>query len=171
MQTRLKSLLRSWLPVLIWLAIIAVESTDLMSSSSTESILYRLFSFFLGPINQRTFDFYHALLRKVGHFTGYAVLSLLIFRALILSHFRFLGSAARRMACVAVALTFIVASLDEWHQTLLPSRTGTIRDVLLDTSGALVAAVLLSVYLHWRTKFTAVRSEIAPDQLRCKVER
>jgi VanZ family protein len=41
-----------------------------------------------------------------------------------------------------------VAILDEWHQTFLPSRTGSLRDVALDTMGAMVMqAVVLIVTL------------------------
>lgn len=33
--------------------------------------------------------------------------------------------------------------LDEWHQSFLPSRTATFRDVLLDSSAALAAQIVL----------------------------
>jgi len=49
-------------------------------------------------------------------------------------------------------MTALVASLDEWHQTFLPSRTGTIRDVVLDSAAALGAQVLLFLWLReWRS--------------------
>jgi VanZ family protein len=37
----------------------------------------------------------------------------------------------------------VVASADEWHQTMIPSRTGTVSDVVLDTVGATVAQILI----------------------------
>ena len=37
---------------------------------------------------------------------------------------------------LAILSTAIVASCDEFHQTFIPSRTGTPVDVLLDTAGA-----------------------------------
>jgi VanZ family protein len=40
-------------------------------------------------------------------------------------------------------MTALVASLDEWHQTFIPSRTGTYKDVLLDSAAALCVQVLL----------------------------
>jgi VanZ family protein len=44
----------------------------------------------------------------------------------------------------------LVASLDEWHQTYIPSRTGTFHDVLLDSAAALVAQILLFIILRSR---------------------
>ena len=41
----------------------------------------------------------------------------------------------------------LVASLDEWHQSYLPSRTGTWHDVVLDSTAALIAQILLYILL------------------------
>jgi VanZ family protein len=44
----------------------------------------------------------------------------------------------------------LVAALDELHQSLLSSRTGTLRDVVLDSSAALIAQILIFVILRRR---------------------
>jgi VanZ family protein len=44
-----------------------------------------------------------------------------------------------------------VATLDEWHQSFLPSRTGTFRDVILDSSAAVVAQIALFVILRMQS--------------------
>jgi len=50
----------------------------------------------------------------------------------------------RLESCVlAVLSTAIVASCDEIHQSFLPSRTGKLTDVLLDSSGALTMCALV----------------------------
>jgi VanZ family protein len=41
--------------------------------------------------------------------------------------------------------TLSVAALDEWHQSFIPSRTGTVWDVLLDS----VAGVAFLVIAYW----------------------
>ncbi len=46
---------------------------------------------------------------------------------------------------LAIFSTALVASADEFHQSFLPSRTGTPLDVLLDTTGA--SALCLLVWL------------------------
>ena len=48
-----------------------------------------------------------------------------------------------RWGTVSFLMTTLVASLDEWHQTFLPSRTGTVRDVILDSSAALTAQIVI----------------------------
>jgi VanZ family protein len=57
-----------------------------------------------------------------------------------------------RWGTVSFLMTTLVASLDEWHQTFLPSRTGTVRDVILDSSAALIAQVVLFVWLKGEKK-------------------
>jgi VanZ family protein len=49
----------------------------------------------------------------------------------------------------------MVASLDEWHQSYIPSRTGTYKDVLLDSSAALIAQIAILVFFFLRTKSSA----------------
>jgi VanZ family protein len=76
--------------------------------------------------------------RKIVHFLEYAVLAWLWCRA-------FTGSGAlalRTSAVVAVLLASAYAASDEYHQTFVPGRAGTVRDWLIDTAGALVGAAV-----------------------------
>jgi VanZ family protein len=52
-------------------------------------------------------------------------------------------------ATIAVLGTALVASLDEWHQSFLPSRTGTPRDVLLDSCAGIAAQILVFLWVTW----------------------
>jgi VanZ family protein len=135
-----------WLPVAIWLGIIVLESTDMMSAEHTGSWLYRVLAVLFGRINPPRFELLHHVLRKTGHFLGYGVLCVLLFRALRAT---FTGKL-RRYALTALGLTFLVASLDEWHQHFLLSRTGKFGDVLLDTCGAACLQLLVLLLLRWR---------------------
>jgi VanZ family protein len=143
---------KPWLAAALWLGLIAFESTDWLSSGHTGSLLYSLAVRLFGPINPISFDIFHHYLRKTGHVFGYAMLSLLFFRAwratlpkINLAHWSFQWSA------IAWVSTVAVASLDEWHQTFLPSRTGTIRDVFLDSAAAVAMQVLLWLLLRGRS--------------------
>jgi VanZ family protein len=44
---------------------------------------------------------------------------------------------------LSIASTFIIASLDEFHQRFVPGRVGSFRDVLIDTGGALFLSIVL----------------------------
>jgi VanZ family protein len=48
-------------------------------------------------------------------------------------------------------MTVVVASLDEFHQSFIPSRTGRWQDVVLDSAAALGLQILLYVILRTRT--------------------
>ena len=76
-------------------------------------------------------------------YSEYAILALLILRAIKLS----LRPAARRWswprAGVALLIAAAYAATDEWHQSFVPSRTADLKDVLIDSSGALIGVMLM----------------------------
>jgi len=53
-----------------------------------------------------------------------------------------------RWARIAVLGTALVATLDEWHQSFLPSRTGRWQDVVLDTSAGIAAQILVVLWMR-----------------------
>jgi VanZ family protein len=131
-----------WLPSVMWLAIIATESTNLGSADHTSRILYPIFHF-LFDMDQSQFAGWHVVLRKTGHFVGYFTLSVLLFRSWRASFPRLSTRWCLQWATLAFLGTSLVAILDERHQSSLPSRTGTFRDVILDSSAGLVAQSVL----------------------------
>jgi VanZ family protein len=94
------------------------------------------------------FEGWHFLLRKIGHFVGYFTLSVLLFRAWRATFPRLSTRWCVQWAMVAFLSTSLVAMLDEWHQSFLPSRTGTFRDVILDSSAGLAAQIVLFAILQ-----------------------
>jgi VanZ family protein len=143
-----KELLKTWIAAGLWIVLIMIESTSYLSSANTSRFLYPILHFLFG-IEDARFQVLHHYLRKIGHFVGYFVLSFLLFRSwrvtLPLS-----STWAIRCAAIAFLMSAFVASLDEWHQTFLPSRTGTIHDVMLDSVGALVAQILILLWVRSR---------------------
>ena len=153
----------NWLPLVVWLSLILVESTDLMSSDHTGSFLLRLFSLLhLGSPGEWVWALNH-LLRKLGHVIGYGMISVLFFRA-CRNHLRWRHGFSpsslwsddwdwvwrAQWAILGVAFTFLIATADELHQMTIPSRTGTWHDVALDTSAAIAAQFLLRRWMAWR---------------------
>ncbi|MGQ0645532.1 MAG: VanZ family protein [Elusimicrobiota bacterium] len=81
--------------------------------------------------------FYDLILRKAAHFIEYAVLALLVWRALAGS-----GSVPPRgIFWGAFGFCVLYAVSDEWHQGFVPGRVPSRLDVLLDSLGALAAVV------------------------------
>jgi VanZ family protein len=141
--------LKTWIAAILWLIVIAIESTDWLSSHHTSRILYPLFHFLFG-LDPDRFETWHFFIRKGGHVFGYGLLSILLFRAWRETLPSRTGERwTWRWASIAVLGTAIVASLDEWHQSYIPSRTGTARDVILDTCAGIGAQILL---FFWRVR-------------------
>jgi VanZ family protein len=157
--------MRNWIVALLWLSLIALESTNTMSAENTTRWLYPLFHRLTG-VDFLHFQIWDHYLRKTGHFVGYFMLSLFMFGAWR-STLRVSWAAAWtvRWASAAFLSAAVVASLDEWHQTFLPERTGTIRDVFLDSAAALTAQLLIAFLLRWRTARRGPERETQPSEV------
>ncbi len=144
------NLLKAWIAAILWLIVIAIESSALLSAHNTSRILYPLLHFLFG-LDWKRFHHWHFYIRKTGHVVGYAILSVLLFRAWRATLPAMDNSKwTLRWATIALLGTAFVASLDEWHQSFIPSRTGRWQDVVLDTCAAVAAQVL--IFLWWRSR-------------------
>ncbi len=150
-----RSVLKAWIAAILWLILIAIESTALLSASNTSRILYPLLHYIF-RIDWMRFEYWHFYIRKGGHVVGYATLSILLFRAWRatlpdMSNAKW----TPRWSTIAILGTILVASLDEWHQTFIPSRTGTWKDVVLDTCAGIAGQILI---IFWYRIFGAAES-------------
>jgi VanZ family protein len=145
----------NWIPAALSVLMIVLESTATMSASNTSHWLYPLWVRLFGPISADHWNEVHHLIRKTGHFVGYGLVSVSFFHGwrrtlhrIAVTHWDLL----RRAAVLAVLCTLLIASLDEYHQSFLPSRTRSPIDVCIDLSGAIVAQlfVLLVIQLFSR---------------------
>ncbi len=149
MSTDRHHVLKAWIATILWLIVIAIESTTYLSANNTSRILYPVLHFFF-RLSHARFEHWHFYIRKGGHVFGYGLLSILLFRA-----WRETLPSIRdskwtvRWATIAVLGTALVASLDEWHQSYLPSRTGTVHDVILDTCAGIAAQILVFLSVKW----------------------
>jgi VanZ family protein len=78
-------------------------------------------------------------MRKLAHVSEYAVLAVLLYRAFVhtaLKDRRALSAGLVLLLCAAYAAT------DEFHQAFVPSRTASLRDVMIDICGATLAVIL-----------------------------
>jgi VanZ family protein len=154
------NLLKAWIAAILWLIVIAIESTAMLSANNTGRILYPILHYLFG-LDWEHFEDWHFFIRKGGHVVGYGILSILLFRA-----WRATWPAMSdvkwtlRWSTVAILGTAFVASLDEWHQSFIPTRTGRWQDVVLDTCAGVAAQFLL--FLWWRsfTKSAASRRAV-----------
>ncbi|MFZ5453497.1 MAG: VanZ family protein [Thermodesulfobacteriota bacterium] len=129
-----------WLPPLLLSGGILLFSGNLGSSEHTKKLLDWVLSWL--PFGEMPWpEQGQGLLRKIGHVTAYGSLSWLWFRAL----WRHLGGRLRTVVLFSLGLCLLIALLDEGHQSMMPSRTGSIWDVALDFGAAVLAALALSL--------------------------
>ena len=86
--------------------------------------------------------------RKCVHLTEYAVLALLLWRALRKPVKNDPRPWLWREARLALLMVALYAASDEFHQCFVPTRTGLVSDVLVDTAGG--AAGLLALWAFGR---------------------
>ncbi|MDP9192455.1 MAG: VanZ family protein [Acidobacteriota bacterium] len=121
---------RTWLPVIVWSAVIFSASTDSFSSIESRGWLASI----AGPEMAGALNI---AIRKLGHVVVYAILGILAWRA------------DRRMI-VAIAIALIVAVTDETRQSMARLRTGSPWDVLLDGLSAWFGILVVTRMGMWR---------------------
>ncbi len=112
-------------------------------------MLVPLLEFLLPGAAPETVLYLHGLLRKLAHVSEFALLTVLLGRALVRPH-RTLAWLAWRVLPMAAGW----AILDEWHQTFVPGRVGAVTDVLVDSVGVLLGSAL---FVALRPRFSSGR--------------
>lgn len=92
---------------------------------------------------QDTIDF---LAHKMVHVVMYAFLYFLLFRAFYSLQKK--GTPTNTTYFWAVTISIIYGASDELHQTFVPTRTGTVRDVFIDTLGIILMFQYTKYYLQ-----------------------
>lgn len=127
-----------WLPPLVWMAVIMAFSSTTFSAEATGGVLAPLLRWLAPWVTDAQVEALHALGRKAGHVTEYAILAALWFRAFATGR----GLSPRPSAWLALGISLAWAFLDEAHQATLPSRTASAGDVVIDAAGAVLALVV-----------------------------
>lgn len=138
-------ILRDWVPLFFWMGLIFFMSTDTGSATHTSRILEPLLRWLNPNISPAKIEQFHFVVRKCGHLGEYAVLAILCWRALM--HFRSAQScrSALKNAAIAWVICAGYAASDEFHQSFFSSRGASVRDVLIDSCGALIGLTVLMI--------------------------
>jgi VanZ family protein len=149
---KFRELIKFWLPVLVWMAVISVGSTDLMSEEHTSRFITPFLRWLKPDISLAVIAQIHFFVRKAGHVTEYAILAALIFRALRGVFRRF-----RDQALAAFILAALFAGADEFHQSFVASRTSSVGDVGIDSIGAIISLGICGMIYCARPRRTVQR--------------
>ena len=134
-------------PLIVWMFFISFASTGEFSAINTSRIVRPLLLWFFPDLSEERIRLAHFLLRKVAHIIEYVVLGWLAARAFIGSSHEFLR---RRWFLVSLLLTVFQALLDEYHQSFVPSRSGSLYDSGIDIAGGLIGVIGFA-YFHYHT--------------------
>lgn len=117
---KVEKIVKFWLPAVLWAVVIFSFSS--LPTLKTSEIYWQ--------------DF---IIKKLAHLTEYAVLAVLLYRALKSS-----GVEKKKAGYWAILITLFYGITDEFHQNFTPGREPKIRDVVIDTIGG-----GLGIYLIW----------------------
>ena len=94
-------------------------------------------------------------IRKSAHFIEYAILAAAIALPLWIRRHR-----GRRLWLVSMLGAALYAATDEFHQSFVPGRSCELKDVMIDTAGAALGAVLfilaMKLFCHKKIKDTII---------------
>lgn len=121
------------MPVIVWMAMIFIASSDSESGPRGSRILGPLIRWLYPDIAPEVLEGIILAARKIVHFVTFGLLAALFWRALSGGT---RGPWRARTAWLSLGLTFAYAVSDEWHQSFVPTRVGSWVDVLIDTAGA-----------------------------------
>ena len=135
-----RSLVKYWIPVIAWMLLIFVASGDLMSAEHTTRFLVPFLLWLKPGISVETVALIQFCVRKAAHLTEYAILALLLCRAVFRgTNLKWARSTLFVSAWIACVL---VATGDEFHQSFVESRGASPWDVMIDSAGAIFGLLI-----------------------------
>jgi VanZ family protein len=136
-------------PLILWAALIFIGSSDLLSASHTSVFLRKPLHWFFPGVSEAAVIAIHFALRKLGHFTEYAILAMLAARALRSSSHELLR---HRWFWISLVFVILYALSDEFHQSFVSSRMASIFDSLIDTAGGLAALIVVAIRVRKKNR-------------------
>ena len=161
----MKFFLKYWLPLLIWLGVIFVGSTSVMSAEHTSRYIVPFLLWLKPGMSPAAIWTILVVARKCAHVTEYAVLALLLWRAF--RNVQVLRTRTLMVFGAALLGCALFAASDEFHQTFVKSRTPAVHDVFLDVTGAVLGLLIgLSFARRHPKKFRATtHNQVVDAQL------
>jgi len=137
-----------WLLLIAWMCIIFWFSHQPSIQSDEQSYLVISMLRTIGINFNGVFgELSNFVIRKLGHFTEYFILYLLFYNVLK-EYFKFKSSIF-----LSIVFVFLYACSDEFHQLFIIGRDGSIKDVILDTSGGMIG--MLIVYIKNKIEYVS----------------
>ncbi len=149
-ETYRRMRLKYWIPTILVAILISIFSTHYFTDERTGRIIIPTLHWFFPSASRRTLHLMHMGIRKLAHVTEFGVFSAFVFRGVRAERTGWRWSWA--LATLVIAMVY--AAFDEWHQSFVPLRVATPRDVAIDIFGAILAQALVWWYATRKWRFT-----------------
>lgn len=145
------SLVILWMGLIFWFSAQNGDRSSALSGGLIEKIASMITPHFADWTEEQQAEViaqWQFIVRKLAHFTEYALLGVLMMLALSAHTHRMLSQIL-----IAAAIGLLYAAGDEWHQSFVPGRGPGIRDVCIDFLGALTGILLSAlIAVIWRRR-------------------
>nr|WP_312579430.1 VanZ family protein [Sedimentibacter sp.] len=146
-----------WIPVLLWMVLIfSLSAQPSYQSNGLSKNVTRIIIDIIGRIipidievstvNDAGIQLNH-IVRKLGHFFEYLILGILVINAL-----KKYGHKNSRILSYSIIICVLYASSDEIHQLFVPGRGGQVKDVIIDSFGAMSGILIYEIMFLFRKK-------------------
>lgn len=154
----------TWIPAILIMVMIYTFSSKPANISGQSSMqlvdsIYSVYENITGQTKVEedrlsTLETLERIVRKGAHVLEYTLLSLSLAWPLWLR-----GLRGARLGLFSIGISVIYAATDEFHQTFVPGRSGEIRDVLIDSLGALIGFLIFILII--KIYNTRIRKQIS----------
>jgi VanZ family protein len=158
----------AYAPLFLWIAVIFFLSSSLGASASTSRFILPLLEWLFPGASAETITLYHSRIRKIAHFTEYAILAFWAWRAFSGGNARFSKAKMDASRFVerywygfSVLIVVLIASIDEFNQSFNAARTGSVYDILLDVSGGIF--MILGIGILRKSSHRQTQENTKPD--------
>ncbi len=114
--------------------------TNILSGKFTEKlagVLFQDYNYLEPEVKSIIFAGLNLFIRKAAHFTMYFLTGFVLF-----AFFRRILKSLLVSGAISVGICFAYAVSDEFHQSFTPGRTPLLKDIFIDTAGALTGVLL-----------------------------
>lgn len=142
----------SWVPVLLWMLIIfSLSAQPAMESNGLSKNVTKIIIEIIGKIipfeieSSTAADLvsqFNHIVRKFAHFSAYLILGILVINA-----FHKCGIKGYKLFVFSIIFCIVYASSDEIHQLFVPGRGCQLKDVIIDSMGALTGIVIYEILI------------------------
>jgi VanZ family protein len=134
-----------WAMVLTWIIIIFVFSSQpAVISDEKSKFVIKIFEILGLNLNSIWGNLADYIVRKISHFLEYLILFTLLFNAI------YDKINLKKAIFISLLTVFLYACSDEVHQLFVPGRAGRFTDVMIDTSGGAMGALIQYIRIRIR---------------------